>query len=74
MKSIGYLTKHLKIFRVLAMGHSQLAELIGVLPPEVFIYAIAAKRFDLGDDLSEPMQRAIDNTIQTAAGRILARL
>ena len=55
-------------------GALQLAERIGILPPEVIVYAIAAERFELGSDPSEPVRRAIDEVVRTAAAEILARL
>jgi hydrogenase maturation protease len=55
-------------------GALQLAEGIGILPPVVIVYAIAAERFNLGDRLSEPLRQAIDDVVQSAAGWVLAWL
>lgn len=46
------------------------ANQIGALPPNVWIYAVAADLFNLGDGLSESVQAAIEPTARRIVGDI----
>ena len=51
-----------------------LAERLDVLPQEVFIYAIAAERFEPGDPLSEELRQPLMNLVQSVRSDVLAML
>ena len=51
-----------------------LAERLDVLPQEVFIYAIAAERFEPGDPLSEALRQPLMNLVRSVRSDVLAML
>ena len=51
-----------------------LAEQLGVLPRKVFIYAIAAERFEPGTPFSEELRQPLMNLVQSVRSDVLAML